>query len=242
MNTTKFTWKGYEWQTQERWGDIHPDKPWAQYSPECVNINKRGELELSIGEPFIHWNENRTWSAVWDMGLVSSTENNPKFLYGRYDFVAKLPRGKHLWPALWMWSWECWPPEIDVMEAWTNDCGTYKYNKKLSHITNCVHWGYFDAHKPKLLKLKYTWYRVPWLFFNKYSVEWLPRSIKFYFNDKLVSCYEGENGMKWIDSHIAGGMNVIMNLYPTSNYKEGDMKTPLIIRDFKYTQIDPFKK
>ena len=41
-------WSGYEWITQERWGQIHPEKPWNWYDPSCVKINERGNLELWV--------------------------------------------------------------------------------------------------------------------------------------------------------------------------------------------------
>ena len=34
---------------------------------------------------------------------------------------AKLPYGDNLWPAFWMWSWDSWPPEIDIFEGYTNN-------------------------------------------------------------------------------------------------------------------------
>ena len=32
-------WCGYEWITQERWGDIHPDKPICWYDPSAVSVD-----------------------------------------------------------------------------------------------------------------------------------------------------------------------------------------------------------
>ena len=31
-------WSGYNWITQERWGDIHPDKTYNWYDPSAVEI------------------------------------------------------------------------------------------------------------------------------------------------------------------------------------------------------------
>jgi beta-glucanase (GH16 family) len=50
-------------------------------------------------------------------GLISS---QPSFAqqYGYFEARVKLPRGKGLWPAIWMLPADfTWPPEIDVMES-----------------------------------------------------------------------------------------------------------------------------
>jgi len=229
MNNQIFTWKGQEWQTEERWGDMHPDKPWARYSSDCVKINKKDELELSVGN-FV--------DGAFNMGLVSTTANNCKFSYGTYSFIAKLPRGKNLWPALWMWSWDSWPPELDVMEAWTNKCGGYKLTSGLSHITNCVHWNESNFHKPNFLKFgKLFPFHLPQYTFNVYSMLWKPDLIAFFFNGKMISTFTDKEALEWINNHNKNGMNIIMNLYPTKDYKKGDMKSPLIIRDFHYDPL-----
>ena len=49
-------------------------------------------------------------------GMVSS-HGNVSFTYGYVEFRARLPKGKGLWPALWLLpEGHRWPPEVDVME------------------------------------------------------------------------------------------------------------------------------
>jgi hypothetical protein len=40
-------WSGYEWITQERWGQVHPEKPHWWYDESCVHIC-RGTNQLNL--------------------------------------------------------------------------------------------------------------------------------------------------------------------------------------------------
>ena len=231
METYIFNWKGYEWQTHERWGAQHPDKLWAFYSQYCVDIDEKDNLVLSIRNSITNWDKSK----IFPMGLVSTTQDNPQFKFGTYKWTAKLPRGKHLWPALWMWSWDCWPPELDAMEAWSNDCGGYLMkDHKTMHITNCYHYDEKDAHEFGYLRLKDCWWCLPQYTFNDYTMEWTPDYIRFYFNKKMIREIKDKDKLQWIDNNSQSGMNVIMNIYPTKDYKDGDMKSPLIVKNFEY--------
>ncbi len=50
------------------------------------------------------------------------TKNKGDWLYGRFEIRAKLPKGRGIWPAIWMlptnWEYGDWPKsgEIDIME------------------------------------------------------------------------------------------------------------------------------
>jgi beta-glucanase (GH16 family) len=52
------------------------------------------------------------------------TKNKYSFKYGTVEVRAKLPKGRGLWPAIWLVQKDCpsigacptWPPEIDIME------------------------------------------------------------------------------------------------------------------------------
>jgi beta-glucanase (GH16 family) len=46
--------------------------------------------------------------------------NTTKFGYGYFEIEAKLPTGRNLWPAFWMWSFDSWPPEIDILEGYSS--------------------------------------------------------------------------------------------------------------------------
>lgn len=59
----------------------------------------------------------RPQTFAYTSGMVS-TADRFSFTYGYVEFRARIPRGRGLWPALWLLPADrSWPPEIDVFEA-----------------------------------------------------------------------------------------------------------------------------
>ncbi len=126
-------WKGYTWETQESWGIIHPNYPYQYTDEECVDISK-GQLILHTKRKprsFALYPTNPQWAR----GLVMCMD---KFHFGRYTIIATLPTGKNLWPAIWLYGQESWPPEIDIMEAYSNSKGSY-FNLSTSSFRSFFH-------------------------------------------------------------------------------------------------------
>ena len=133
MDTIK--WSGYEWRLQERWGEIHPQKPTWWYDPSQVSIDSKGYLHLKTGHNPRYFPDLDLISPI-GAGLISCTG---EFSYGRFEIEARLPYGKSLWPAFWMWSYKSWPPEIDILEGFSDineDCSLEKQSllQKLSTL------------------------------------------------------------------------------------------------------------
>ncbi len=73
------------------------------------------------------------------------TKGKAEFMYGRFEIVAKLPKGKGTWPAIWTLgvrqNGEGWPEmgEIDIMEhvGWNQDMIHFSlHSKKYNHRIN----------------------------------------------------------------------------------------------------------
>ena len=104
--------------------------------------------------------------------------------YGRFEFRAKLPTGKGIWPALWMLpqdnkygGWPC-SGEIDVMEARGQEP-----NKVLGTIHFGLPWP-ANAH----LGEEYVFPNQGTIEdFHVYAVEWERGEIRWYVDDKLYS-------------------------------------------------------
>jgi beta-glucanase (GH16 family) len=108
-------------------------------------------------------------------------------LYGRFEFRAKVPWGKGLWPALWMLpqddrygGWAA-SGEIDLMEI---------VGEKPHEVLNSIHFG---STFPKR-SLITTVHALPggsqvsdW---HLYTVEWAPGEIRFYVDGVQTCCYD----------------------------------------------------
>ncbi|MFP4287370.1 MAG: family 16 glycosylhydrolase [Candidatus Izemoplasmataceae bacterium] len=133
--------------------------------------------------------------ATLENDIVYSARLNTKgkfyFQYGRIDIIAKLPKGKGTWPALWMMSEENrygrWPKsgEIDIMEHTGNDLGLLYY---------CIH---TEAYNHRLKEQYYYTLTKEDVAddFQTFSLKWDETSITYLLNEKVIHRYQkGENG------------------------------------------------
>jgi beta-glucanase (GH16 family) len=212
MQTIK--WSGYEWITQERWGQVHEDK-WIQwYDPSAVQIDSTGCLHLYTHKNPKEFSEINRVSPI-GIGLVSSTT---QFGYGRFEITAKLPSGPWLWPAFWMWSWKSWPPEIDVFEGYSGEKNNYfnpKWNWTLKRLlrpwsieTN-LHWMKEETHTSAGYgRGRLGYFKNPTKRFISYRLDWFPDRVEWWWDHKLVQKVDDPIVMQTLKGHK---MNVILN-------------------------------
>jgi len=231
-----FQWKGYEWETNEGGARIHPDRPDRYCSDKAVVINDNDELELHIihDPQTIEFWDGRKFDSTYGIGLVTCKE---KFRYGKYSIKAKLPKGSNLWPAFWMYSWDSWPPEVDIFEGYSNKCGSYKrfdFND-LFHwkIESNYHLLPEDGSK-RAMTCRRGVIPNPTKHFIEYTIIWSPYVIMIEYNDELVRVISNSKLINYIENHP---MRLILNNSIRIGYTERDFKknkTPFIINDFKY--------
>jgi beta-glucanase (GH16 family) len=232
----QFKWQGYEWITQERWGQVHPDKPHWWYDESCVSVDFTDCLHLTTKSNPKYFPELDVVSNI-GVGLVSCTE---KFGYGVFSIDAKLPKGEYLWPAFWLWSWDSWPPEIDVFEAYSNGLGNY-FKPRITNpggfwnIQSNVH--YTDEVGNKMIggKTGYMGFADPTKHFVTYTCVWQRDYIKFYYNGKLVREITDANILQRLEGTT---MNVVINNGVTANVNQVDPpESDFIINSFRYSPI-----
>lgn len=120
-----------------------------------------------------------------------NTKNNFSFTHGKIEIIAKLPKGKGTWPALWMMPEENiyghWPKsgEIDIMEHVgkdLNDLACCLHTEAYNHTKDTEY--YFKKHIPNLTDD-----------FQKFGLLWSEDSITYFLNDEeLITYKKGEDG------------------------------------------------
>jgi len=142
------------------------------YLPKQVSVSD-GTLHLTAQKERVR-GLDREGSAHWfpyRSGMVT-TAGHYEFKYGQVEFQARAPKGRGLWPALWLLpADESWPPEIDIMEAHGEDA---------SHVMVSYHRTRSDALQtvvPVDGGID-TWHR--------YALDWRPDSLTWYIDQRPV--------------------------------------------------------
>ena len=228
-------WSGYKWLTQERWGRVHKDKSYCWYDPSAVEITLKNHLNLKTQYNPKEFSELGIRSKI-GVGLVScATEFGP----GTFEIEAKLPYGKYLWPAFWMWSWDSWPPEIDIFEGYSHKNPNYfrlNWNKPWCfwHVDTNVHYSDYQVGKSKMVgpKSHYMGFKDPTRHFIKYKLEWTEESLKFYYDNRLVLEITDIAVMNQINNTK---MNVVINNHVTQDLPYSEIPlSNFTIKYFKY--------
>lgn len=232
-------WQGYEWLTQERWGDYHPDKPIVWYDPSQVIIEDETlKLGCTYNPKMVPFYENEVMGDMiipFGVGLISCTT---PFSYGTFEIVAKLPNKQpYAWPAFWMYAFESWPPEIDVFESYSNKRGSY-FNWNLEAligrfwrcVTN-IHLGESPNNYNLGGRRRWMGWKDPSTRFITYTVEW--------FEDKIEIYYDGRSVRKITDEKVLSQfrgktMNVIINNSIQKVYDDESSQYFLEVKSFKY--------
>lgn len=108
-------------------------------------------------------------------GMLTS-EKAFSFTYGYIEVRARLPKGKGLWPAVWLLPLDAkWPPELDVLEAVGNDT---------AHYFGSVHYHRWGLNLQKINTIA-----TPdgSLAFNVYGLRWAPTMLEWYFNGQKMA-------------------------------------------------------
>ncbi|WP_019904414.1 glycoside hydrolase family 16 protein [Methylobacterium sp. 77] len=104
-----------------------------------------------------------------------TTYRSFSFLYGYVEMRARVPKGRGLWPALWLLPRAGgWPPEIDVMEV---------YGDRTSTLDVTLHTGDIGRHRQSQRKIDVSDLSAG---FHVYAVKWTMEEITWYFDGAPV--------------------------------------------------------
>jgi beta-glucanase (GH16 family) len=112
-------------------------------------------------------------------------QSKMSWTYGRFEFRAKLPRGRGVWPALWMM-----PDDMTKYGGWPS-CGEIDILEQLGHEPNRVygtlHFGNPHRSKGASVALKSGSLSDD---FHEYALEWFPGEIRWLVDGEL---YQAQN-------------------------------------------------
>lgn len=235
MDENTINWMGYMWLTHETWGRYHPKNIQQWYDTDCVQI--KGDDSLSLytkykPKRFTGEHEGIPYDNVAEtaVGLVSCQY---LFHFGKYEIVAKLPSGPNLWPAIWLWSLTEWPPEIDIIEAYSNHKGSY-FDWNIFPYKVKRNFFYRENGKVEQVGAKNIWvgFRPPNKRFVKYQMEWTPDHIKIGANGCYSRIIDGE-----VMKYYQEPMRFIINNAVHKDHPVGAPYTEFKIKSFKYTKL-----
>lgn len=112
---------------------------------------------------------------------LTTRETHP-FVYGRLEVRAKLPRGRGLWPAIWMLGWhneKAWWPEvgeIDMMEHVGSEPGSLFFT---IHTLERNHMKKNPVQATLPVQAIYDDYHL-------YRLDWTPTEVALFFDDREV--------------------------------------------------------
>lgn len=213
-----------KWLDKQPWGRIHTSSPHQYYDPECISIEDNVlKLEQKYKHTEVeHW-DGSTYYSDYSVGLVTSKQ---AWQYGWFEFEAKLPTGKGLWPAIWLTALKGWPPEIDIVEGYTKTKKHYNifpWFFKRNVETN-VHYKESVDHIPTHIGGKPHWmWKDPSKHFIKYSCHWTKDFINLYYDKYLVRSIE--------DPYILATFNTPMYIVLNN----------AVHKEYRYN-IDPLQK
>jgi beta-glucanase (GH16 family) len=203
------------WRIGQPWGTYHPAHLNQHYDVKgnCVYVTSNKTLALETrripkiilkSELPIEYQKPTLPDEItipYSVGLVMT---KTAFSYGWFEAEIKLPKGKGLWPAFWLSCKHSWPPEIDILEAYSRKDKYYSKNflwKKLKfwNLQPNLHFGVVENNT----KEDYGPYNSP-VFdvterFVKYTCHWTEKFIKIFYDGNLIFECKDEKILRWFN-------------------------------------------
>lgn len=116
------------------------------------------------------------------------TKDTATWTYGRFEARARLPRGRGMWPAIWLLG-----ANIDAV-GWPL-CGEIDIMENVGFEGEIIHGGvHTEAYNHMRGNARGGSLRVPGIYddFHVYAIEWTPEQIDFYVDETLFFSYEND--------------------------------------------------
>lgn len=216
-----------KWNLGQSWGNFHPGALHQHYDTEGIEtyVSKQNTLVLELRHRPLHviksqlpeWRQTEDlpedFTIPYAVGLVTTKES---WHYGWFEAEIKLPKGTPLWPAFWLSGKHSWPPEIDILEAYSEHGSDYRDRflfKKRPYVKvqPNLHYGVVEEGT----KDAYGAYDVPvWNAtgrFVQYACWWEKDFIRIYYDGNMVFECTNPEILKWFNEQSHEQFIIINN-------------------------------
>lgn len=230
-----------KWLIGQPWGDFHPDNSYEYYgkTEEFVYVDD-GYLNLIAKykpKKFYDFKNNTYVIIPKGKGLVFSKQ---KFKYGYYEVSAILPKGRFLWPSIWLTAVNSWPPEIDIIEAYSGNKSDYSNSlgiKNFNFQPN-IHYGFVEnGTKENYGANSFPLPSRPTSREVVFGLHWTEEFIKFYYDGYLIFETKKKTILNYFNDEKVE-MSLIINngFQPESKESKDDLS------NFRVKYVEYFKK
>lgn len=240
------------WRYGQPWGDFHPEYLHQYYDSNGSITYVKPEdglvLELKKDSRVFKKSELESWKKTDSMpeeftipvkvGMVSSKQS---WQYGWFEAWIKLPEGSPYWPAFWLSGLSSWPPEIDVLEAYSHNGSKYEskswfgFKRPNRKIQPNLHYGNTEDgtkkdYKPVDVPVANSTKR-----YVQYVCHWEQDFIKIYYDGILILEIRNPKVLEWYN-RSTDQQYVIFNHGLHEHSKINPIESSMLVRSFKVLQ------
>ena len=174
---------------------------------------KKENARVDSGKLILEARKEQQGDAFYTSSRLVS-KNKGDWKYGRFEIMAKIPRGRGMWPAIWMlpthWEYGGWPKsgEIDIME----NVG-YWPDSLLGTVHTNAYNGMLGTQKTKGVSRK-----DPSGTFHLYAIEWTADSISFFVDEEKYNVFYNDRQNKMDTWPFNKTFHLIMNIAVGGNW------------------------
>ena len=238
------------WRRSHTWGDFHPSNLQMYFdtsdklsyiTDEGLNLKLIHKPKHVIKKELPEWLQSDKMPEEFTIpacvGLVATKIG---WQYGWFESWIKLPKGKDYWPAFWLTGLTSWPPEIDIVEAYSYSGENYDKDsiwgsKPYRKMQPNLHYGIDGTDSYE----NYGAYDVPVADANErlvqYVCHWEPDFIKIYYDGvKVFECTNPEK-LKWFNGST-DQMHIVLNHGMYLRISDTPVESVMIVESIKVLQ------
>lgn len=218
------------WYKRQYFGHINVAYHWQYFSEDNVEFSEDGlKLFQNYNPRTVEYWDGKTYNTKFDVGCLNSKK---LFKYGLFEFDIELPKGCGLWPAVWLTGYESWPPEIDLIEAYSDIKGNWNNDLKTNAFYDMVD-NVHDIKARKSIPIKNK------NVYNTLNIKllWEEDRIVYYYNNYKVREIKDKSILKWYKNI---NMYVVLNTAVRDGFYDiidKEKESTFIVKKFNYFKI-----